>query len=139
MHLHRTTMQMHSLMHGFTSHQISRIEHIRPVTRNRMMRIATNKVINRRKTMSKQRFEVQRHLDQIYVARQSGELPHPQPGEVTLQMVACGICGADIRVATGNKTASGAPGRYTTLGHEGIGRVVALGSSSTELQLGDYV
>jgi threonine dehydrogenase-like Zn-dependent dehydrogenase len=102
------------------------------------MRIATTKVITRRNTMSKQRFEVQRHLDQVYVARQNGDVPQPQPGEVLLQMVACGICGADIRVVTKNKTASGEAGRYTTLGHEGIGRVVAVGGNVAELQLGDY-
>lgn len=89
--------------------------------------------------MLQQRFEVQRHLDQIYVARQSGGVPRPQAGEILLHMVACGICGADIRVATGNKSASGEHERYTTLGHEGIGRVVALGSHVPGLQPGDYV
>ncbi len=88
--------------------------------------------------MSKQRFEVQRHLDQVYVARQSGDVPQPQPGEALLQMVACGICGADIRVVTGNKAALREAGRYTTLGHEGIGRIVALGGNIPELQPGDY-
>ncbi|MFL5588388.1 MAG: alcohol dehydrogenase catalytic domain-containing protein [Ktedonobacteraceae bacterium] len=87
--------------------------------------------------MSKQRFEVQRHLDQVYVARQNGDVPRPRPGEVLLEMVACGICGADIRVVTKNKTASGDAASYITLGHEGIGRVVALGDAP-ELQPGDY-
>ena len=88
--------------------------------------------------MSKQRFDVQRHLDHAYVARQNGDVPQPQPGEALLQMVACGICGADVRVVTRNKAASGEAGRYTTLGHEGIGRVVALGDNIPGLQLGDY-
>ena len=88
--------------------------------------------------MSKQRFEVQRHLDQVYVARQNGDVPRPRPGEALLKMVACGICGADIRVVTKNKTASGEAGQYITLGHEGIGRVVALGDNAPELQPGDY-
>lgn len=88
--------------------------------------------------MFKQRFEVQHCLDQVFVARQSGDMPRPRPGEAVLQMVACGICGADIRVVTGNKTASGETGRYTTLGHEGIGRVVALGSRVPRLHVGDY-
>src|SRR6266568_2840050 len=112
---------------------------IRPVTNKGTMRIATAKTITRREqTMSKQRFEVQRHLDQVYVARQNGDMPRPRPGEVLLEMVACGICGADIRVVTKNKTASGEPGHYITLGHEGIGRVVALGGDIPELQPGDY-
>ena len=88
--------------------------------------------------MSKQRFDVQRHLDHAYVARQNGDVPQPQPGEALLQMVACGICGADIRVVTGNKAALREAGRYTTLGHEGIGRIVALGGNIPELQPGDY-
>jgi L-galactonate 5-dehydrogenase len=89
--------------------------------------------------MLQQRFEVQRHLDQIYVARQSGDIPRPQAGEALLHMVACGICGADVRVATGNKSTSGEPGCYTTPGHEGMGRVIALGSDVPGLQPGDYV
>ncbi len=88
--------------------------------------------------MSKQRFEVQRHLDQVFVARQSGDVPQPRPGEALLRMKACGICGADVRVVTGNKAASGETSLYTTLGHEGIGRVIALGSAVPELQVGDY-
>lgn len=89
--------------------------------------------------MSKQRFEVQRHLEQVYVARQNGDVPRPGPGEVLLKMVACGVCGADIRVVTKNKIASGEAGDYITLGHEGIGRVVASGSNTSEWQPGDYV
>jgi len=53
--------------------------------------------------MTKQKFEVQRHLELVYVARQNGDIPQPGPDEVLLQMVACGICGADIRVMTGIK------------------------------------
>ncbi|MFL5666531.1 MAG: alcohol dehydrogenase catalytic domain-containing protein [Ktedonobacteraceae bacterium] len=88
--------------------------------------------------MPKQRFEVQRHLEQVYVARQSGDMPRPQSGEALLQMVACGICGADIRVVTGNKSATGESDRYTTLGHEGVGRIIALGGNAPEFQPGDY-
>lgn len=55
--------------------------------------------------MFKQRFEVQRHLDLVYVARQSGDVPQSGPGEVVLQIVACGICGADVRVVKGDKEA----------------------------------
>ena len=79
--------------------------------------------------MTKQKFEVQRHLELVYVARQNGDIPQPGPDEVLLQMVACGICGADIRVMTGNKVASGEAGCYTTLGHEEVGRVVAMGKN----------
>src|SRR5258708_6986719 len=69
---------------------------------------------------SHQWFEVQRHLGQVHVARQSGDLPRPQPGQALLKMVACGICGADIRVVSGDKSATGEPDRFTVLGHEGL-------------------
>jgi threonine dehydrogenase-like Zn-dependent dehydrogenase len=89
--------------------------------------------------MFKHKFEVQRHRDQLHVARQSGELPHPQPGEALLQMSACGICGADVRIVTKNKAASGTSGGYITLGHEGVGRIVASNGNSSEWQVGDCV
>src|SRR6266480_6220646 len=63
----------------------------------------------------KQWFEVQRHLGRVNVARQNGGLPRPQSGEVLVKMVACGICGADIR------SVSRQVGYATTLGHEGVG------------------
>ena len=88
--------------------------------------------------MSRQRFEVQRHLGQVYVARQSGDVPRPRLGEVLLKMVACGICGADIRVMTRNKAASAEPDRYVTLGHEGVGRVIIPGGNAAEVPLDDY-
>lgn len=88
--------------------------------------------------MLKQRFEVQRHLDLVYVVRLSGGVPQPGPGEVGLQMVACGICGADIRVVRGDKMVSKEASRYTTLGHEGVGRVVAVGRNVSEWRPGDY-
>jgi threonine dehydrogenase-like Zn-dependent dehydrogenase len=88
--------------------------------------------------MLKQKFEVQRCGNQVHVARQSGDAPHPQPGEALLRMAACGICAADIRIVTKNKEASATPGNFITLGHEGVGRIIALNSSCPELQPGDY-
>ena len=88
---------------------------------------------------SRQWFEVQRHLGQVHVARQSGDLPRPQPGQALLKMVACGICGADIRVVSGDKSATGKPDRFTVLGHEGVGRIIALNEDAAEFHPGDYV
>lgn len=88
--------------------------------------------------MSTQRFEVQRHLDQIYVARQNGDVPRPRPDEVLLKMVACGICGADIRVVARNKAAPEKPGHYITLGHEGVGRIIASHGNAAHSQLDEY-
>ncbi|MFL5592409.1 MAG: alcohol dehydrogenase catalytic domain-containing protein [Ktedonobacteraceae bacterium] len=87
---------------------------------------------------SREWFEVQRHHGQIHVARQSGNWPRLQAGQVLLKMVACGICGADIRVVTGNKLSTGDPDRFITLGHEGVGLVIAVDNSVTGLKPGDY-
>jgi threonine dehydrogenase-like Zn-dependent dehydrogenase len=89
--------------------------------------------------MPKQRFEVQRHLDQVSIAGQNGDVPRPRPGEVLLKMVACGICGADIRVVTRNKTAPEEPDRYITLGHEGVGRILTLSDNAPHSPLDEYV
>src|SRR5262245_8691230 len=59
--------------------------------------------------------------------------PEPGPGEVLLRMEACGICHSDIFVAGLEKL----PLCPLTLGHEGIGRVEALGSGVTALAEGD--
>jgi len=89
--------------------------------------------------MSEQWFEVQRHLGHVQVARQRGNWRQLQPGHVLVHMKSCGICGADIRVITGNKTASGDPNRYVTLGHEGSGYIIAVGDGVGNLKPGDYV
>ena len=88
---------------------------------------------------SNQWFEVQQHLGQVHVARQSGDLPRPQPGQALLQIVACGICAADIRVVSGDKASSGESDRYTVLGHEGVGRIIAVNEDAARFQPGDYV
>ncbi len=89
--------------------------------------------------MSEQWFEVQWHLGRVQVARQHGNWRRVLAGHVVVKMVSCGICGADIRITTGNKTASGNPNRYVTLGHEGSGYVVAVGDGISGLEPGNYV
>ncbi|MEO7653137.1 MAG: zinc-dependent alcohol dehydrogenase [Bryobacteraceae bacterium] len=59
--------------------------------------------------------------------------PEPGPGEVLLRMEACGICHSDLFVAGLEKL----PLCPVTLGHEGIGRVDALGSGVTAFAIGD--
>src|SRR5450631_1463338 len=54
-------------------------------------------------------------------------------------MLACGICGTDIRVVTGNKVSIGDPKHYITLGHEGVGRIVDIHEQGTGLYPGDCV
>ena len=69
------------------------------------------------------------------VAVQSVELRDPGPGEVLVRMEACGICHSDVYVAGLEKL----PAPPVTLGHEGIGRVEALGDAVTQWVKGDRV
>ncbi len=84
-------------------------------------------------------FAVQRYQEQVFVVEQRGGYPSPARDEAAVSVVATGICGADVRVCTGNKVATGDPLSYTTLGHEGIGVVTALGAGTSGLQVGDHV
>ncbi|MFN0170248.1 MAG: alcohol dehydrogenase catalytic domain-containing protein [Bryobacteraceae bacterium] len=66
---------------------------------------------------------------------QQGELTAPGPGEAAVQLEACGVCHSDLFVAGLEKL----PLTPLTLGHEGIGRVTAVGENVTEVQPGDRV
>ncbi|MPZ73557.1 MAG: alcohol dehydrogenase catalytic domain-containing protein [Nitriliruptorales bacterium] len=69
-------------------------------------------------------------------------VPHPSPGEIVSQMVRANVCGSDLHIIGGTHPAA-KPG--FTLGHEGIGRVAALGEgreldgAGTPLAVGDLV
>ena len=66
----------------------------------------------------------------------SDEVPPPGAGEVQIKMNACGICAWDLytaKVGTANAFKPACPG------HEGVGRVVALGPDVTGVQLGAKV
>jgi propanol-preferring alcohol dehydrogenase len=60
-------------------------------------------------------------------------LGEPGPGEILLRMEACGICHSDVFVTTLEKL----PLAPVTLGHEGIGRVAAVGAGVTDWSVGD--
>jgi alcohol dehydrogenase, propanol-preferring len=60
---------------------------------------------------------------------------NPGTGEVLIRMEACGLCHSDLFVASLEKL----PHLPLTLGHEGIGRVEALGAGVAGLALGDRV
>jgi len=64
---------------------------------------------------------------------ESRDVPVPGPRDVLLRMEACGVCHSDLFVASLEKL-SLAP---VTLGHEGIGRVEAVGAEVTDWRPGD--
>jgi S-(hydroxymethyl)glutathione dehydrogenase/alcohol dehydrogenase len=70
------------------------------------------------------------------LAVQELELTDPEPGEVLVRLVACGVCHTDLYTASGVDPSGYAP---TVLGHEGAGVVEALGDGVTLLAEGDHV
>jgi 2-desacetyl-2-hydroxyethyl bacteriochlorophyllide A dehydrogenase len=69
---------------------------------------------------------------------EAGELPDPVPGpgELLLDVLACGICGTDLHILEGR---SYKPELPFVLGHEPVGRVIAVGSSEDSQWLGRRV
>ena len=79
----------------------------------------------------------------VITAPRSAELrrlptPDPGPGEVLVELEGCGVCGSDLPVWQGRPwfdypREPGAPG------HEGWGRIAALGDGVREVSIGDRV
>lgn len=69
--------------------------------------------------------------------------PDPGPGEVVVEVGACGVCGSDTHCietdADGYVLFSGPTRLPVTLGHEYTGRVVALGAGVRWLRVGELV
>jgi len=59
--------------------------------------------------------------------------PRAGPGEVTVRLAACGICGTDLEKVRGNYRTAG------VLGHEPVGRIASTGPGVTDLAVGDRV
>lgn len=64
------------------------------------------------------------------------EVPGPGPGEVLLRVSACGVCRTDLHVADGDLPDPRLP---LVLGHEAVGRVIAIGPDVQGLRLGQRV
>ena len=64
------------------------------------------------------------------------DLAEPEPGEVLVRLVACGVCHTDLYSASGVDPSGYSP---TVLGHEGAGVVEKLGSGVESLTVGDHV
>ena len=65
------------------------------------------------------------------------DVPTPGPGQILVKTEACGVCHTDLHAANGDWPAK--PTLPFTPGHEGIGRVVALGAGVTAVKEGDRV
>ncbi len=68
---------------------------------------------------------------------QERPVPQPVPGEVLVEVEACGICGSDLAILDVPPRHPGTPG--VVLGHEFVGRVVALGQGVTSIEAGTRV
>lgn len=64
-------------------------------------------------------------------------VPEPGPGEVLVEVEACGICGSDLAVLDVPPRHPATPG--VVLGHEMVGRVVGLGEGATAVEQGRRV
>lgn len=62
-------------------------------------------------------------------------VPELRADEVLLKIDACGICGSDLHIYTGNHPTIVPP---VVMGHEFAGRVVKTGPAVTQWQVGDY-
>lgn len=65
-------------------------------------------------------------------------VPQPGPGELLVRLLACGVCHTDVHIRDGS-VAPAHPLRPLVLGHEGVGRVVALGEGADPGLLGTSV
>ena len=65
-----------------------------------------------------------------------GPTPAPGPGQILIQVKACGVCRTDLHVADGDLPDPKLP---LVLGHEIVGTVAAQGTGVSRFQLGDRV
>ena len=63
--------------------------------------------------------------------------PSPGPGEILVQVMACGVCHTDLHAAAGDWPVK--PSLPFIPGHEATGIVVAVGAGVTERKIGDAV
>ena len=70
------------------------------------------------------------------LTRREVALPQPGPGEVRVRVSACAVCRTDLHVVDGDLPARRLP---LIPGHQAVGRVDALGTGCSLLQVGDRV
>ena len=64
------------------------------------------------------------------------ELPAPGPGDLLIEVSACGVCRTDLHILEGDLRAPRLP---IVPGHEIVGRVAALGTGAARFRVGDRV
>ncbi len=65
------------------------------------------------------------------------DIPVPGPGQIVVKTEACGVCHTDLHAARGDWPVK--PTLPFTPGHEGIGKVVQIGTGVTIVKVGDRV
>ena len=65
------------------------------------------------------------------------DIPSPAAGQIVVKTEACGVCHTDLHAARGDWPVKPAPPFIP--GHEGIGRVSAVGAGVTAIKEGDRV
>src|SRR5580692_6272606 len=63
-------------------------------------------------------------------------LPQPEPGEILIEVKACGVCHTDLHVVDGELPHPKLP---VVPGHEIVGRITAVGPGVTDRSLGERV
>jgi propanol-preferring alcohol dehydrogenase len=63
-------------------------------------------------------------------------VPNPGPGQILIQVAACGVCRTDLHIFDGELPRAKLP---LILGHEIVGRVAGLGEGATGFAIGDRV
>lgn len=64
------------------------------------------------------------------------DAPEPGPGEIAIEVVACGVCRTDLQLVEGDLEARRLP---IVPGHQVVGRVTAVGDNVTDWHRGDRV
>lgn len=65
--------------------------------------------------------------------------PTPEPGEILLQVTACGVCRSNLHMVEGDWLPATPASFPIVPGHEVVGRVAALGDAVTDISVGDRV
>jgi alcohol dehydrogenase, propanol-preferring len=63
-------------------------------------------------------------------------VPAPEPGQILIKVLACGVCRTDLHVLDGELPNPKLP---LILGHEIVGRVVRVGAGVTDFEVGDRI